>query len=167
MTTIQEVFSKEEIAERVKDFAEKLNRSENVSNTSLVCVLTGGLYFFSDLSKLISKEVICDFVGYSSYHDNLQSSGVFTLDLSHDIKGRDVILVDDIIDTGSTAKALMAELEKKGANSVRFLAVLGNVPVLKKDSRMEALFDHDGKWMCGYGMDNKGFDRQGEDIVPI
>ena len=91
-----------------------------------VCVLKGAFMFLADLIREMKGEVTCDFIALSSYGSGTQSSGEVRLlkDLDRGLEGRDVVIIEDIVDTGLTAHYLMRQIESRGPRSVRLCALL-------------------------------------------
>ena len=158
--------SKEEIAAKVLEVAQSINALPDKENISIICVLTGGLFFFSDVVKHLNFNVMLDFVDYSSYQNNTQmSEGCFKLDLSHSITNRDVILLEDIVDSGKTAIALLSEFNKRNPKSLKMISLLGKPKAAAQNSQIEIVWEHDDGWVMGYGMDSNEFERNIDHLV--
>jgi hypoxanthine phosphoribosyltransferase len=154
---IKEVLiSKEEIARRVRELAQQITSDYAGKDLVLVCILKGATIFWSDLSRQIDLPLVSDFVAVSSYGDKTTSSGVvkFRLDLSQGIEGRDVLIIEDIVDTGRTLACLKENLLMRRPASLRICALLD------KPSRreVEVFIDYIGftvpnAFVVGYGLD--------------
>ncbi|MFH0871209.1 MAG: hypoxanthine phosphoribosyltransferase [bacterium] len=154
---IKEVLiSKEEIARRVRELAQQITSDYAGKDLVLVCILKGATIFWSDLSRQIDLPLVSDFVAVSSYGDKTTSSGVvkFRLDLSQGIEGRDVLIIEDIVDTGRTLACLKENLLTQRPASLRICALLD------KPSRREVgvFIDYIGftvpnAFVVGYGLD--------------
>ena len=108
----RELVSEEEIRERVAGLAEQIQEDFRGSDLVVVGLLTGTLMFLADLVRKIDLPMRLDFIGVSSYRDGTESTElVFTKELRLDVRDRDVLLVDDILDTGKTLRAVISKLE--------------------------------------------------------
>lgn len=145
----------EEIVEISKNIAKKLTEKFSDKFPIVVCVLKGAAPFHAELIKHLDFDLEVDYVQVSSYKGT-KSTGTLTLkkDLETNIKGRDIIVVEDIVDTGLTLKNLTAEFQKREPNSITF------VTLLDKPSRREvdAKADFVGKtidnlFVIGFGLD--------------
>ena len=152
------MFTKEEIDEKVSELAEALSRDYKDKNPLFVCVLKGAVMFFADLTRKMNIDLEMDFMVMSSYGNKTESSGVVVVskDVSVDVKGRHVVFVEDIVDTGFTAKKLLNLMEGRGAASVK-LACLIDKP-LRRQTQIEA--DYIGfavpdVFVVGNGLDYK------------
>ena len=149
--------TKEEIAERVKELAKKITEDYAGKEPVFVCILKGASVFFTDLIREIDLRLTTDFMAISSYGSATKTSGVVRVlkDLDRDILGKDVIIVEDIVDTGVTLKYLRGMLMHRGASSIRVVTLLDKtarriVPDLKVDY---VCFDIPDAFVVGYGLD--------------
>ncbi len=160
---IKEFISKEKIKEKVKELALQIKKDYG-DNVYCLIVLTGAIVFFKDLRRALEKEgVNVDFtaVKVSSY-EGTESTGKlnYELRISKRVKGKDVLVVEDIIDTGLTLNVLKKDLIDSGAESVKICALLD-----KKDKRkFDVKIDYNGfvipdKFIVGYGLDYEGMHR--------
>jgi hypoxanthine phosphoribosyltransferase len=140
----------------VEGIAEKIRTKFPSGRPVLVGVLKGAAVFLSDLIRAVGGPLEVDFIQTSSYSDPLAPSKdvMITKDVSIDLKGRDVIVVDGIVDRGKTARAVMGHLKTKGPAS------LGFCTLLLRDSTGDIAIDYVGKripegFIVGYGMDYK------------
>ncbi|UHA75313.1 hypoxanthine phosphoribosyltransferase [Paenibacillus sp. 481] len=150
------VFSEEQIQARVKDLGEQLSRDYEGKFPLVVCVLKGAFIFMADLVKHVSVHLETDFMAVSSYGASTKSSGVVRIlkDLDVSVEGRDVLIVEDIIDTGLTLSYLIEVLQGRKANSIR-VVTLFDKPA-RRTANMEA--DYKGfvlpdEFIVGYGLD--------------
>lgn len=150
------LFTEEQISERVSSLAEQINRDYGSSPVAVVSVLKGSAPFAMDLIKRLKTDTYIDFIAASSYGAGTNSSGHLTVtkDLSLDIKGLDVIVVEDIVDTGFTLTKIKEMLSGRGAKSVKIAAMLS------KPSRRVVPIDIDylgyeipDEFVIGYGLD--------------
>ena len=102
--TIRVLLSEEEVDRRIKEKKNKINRDYAGKEVHLICVLKGGVFFMCELAKRITVPVSLDFMSVSSYGDDTKSSGVVRIvkDLDQPLEGKDVLIVEDIIDSGRT-----------------------------------------------------------------
>jgi hypoxanthine phosphoribosyltransferase len=150
------LLTQEQIQKRVAELAAKLTEDYAGSQPLLVGVLTGAVVFLSDLIRYMQMPVCIDFVQLRSYGDRTVSSGNVEIvkDLSQPVAGRDVVIVEDIVDTGRTLAYLVEELRRRGARSVRTCALLD-----KRERReVEVQVDYVGfgipdAFVVGYGLD--------------
>ncbi len=153
---IQIVYSEEEVRNRIKEMGEQISRDYAGKEVHLICVLRGGSFFMCELSKYITVPVTIDFMSVSSYGVGTESSGIIKInkDLDDAIAGKDVIVVEDIIDSGRTLSHLMDLLETRRPESLALCTLLD-----KPDRRvMEVNVDYTGFqipdfFVVGYGLD--------------
>ncbi|MBN3524359.1 hypoxanthine phosphoribosyltransferase [Paenibacillus apiarius] len=150
------VFSEEQIQARVQELGEQLSRDYEGKCPLVICVLKGAFIFMADLVKRISVPLELDFMAVSSYGASTKSSGVVRIikDLDVPVDGRDVLIVEDIIDTGLTLSYLIEVLQGRKANSIR-VVTLFDKPA-RRNVDMEA--DYKGfvlpdEFIVGYGLD--------------
>lgn len=120
------LFTEDQIGNRVKELGEEISIAYEEKDLVVVSLLRGSFIFAADLVRRLSIPVEIDFVTTSSYEHSESSTGVVDIvhDLRADIKGRDVLIVDDIIDSGHTIKAVKEHLEGKGPASVKICTML-------------------------------------------
>jgi hypoxanthine phosphoribosyltransferase len=149
------VYPHQLIASEVARLAEEINKAYSGRELLVIVVLKGALFFAADLLRGLRIPVRVDFVKLSSY-DGMMSSGhvQLTKDLDTDVAGRDVLVVEDIIDTGLTLSFLVELLYKRGVGSLRVCTLID------KKERRQAQFDPDfvgfdcpGGFLVGYGLD--------------
>ncbi|KAG2665492.1 hypothetical protein I3760_15G010700 [Carya illinoinensis] len=156
------LWTKDEISSRVTELASQISADFGAADSPvLVGVATGAFIFLADLVRNIQLPVSVDFVRAESYGCGTLSSGVpkLSLDLKVDVKGKHVILVEDIVDTGNTLSSLIAYLESKGASSVSVCALLDK-PTRRKvhfqlvgEGKFYRGFECPDYFVVGYGMD--------------
>ena len=112
--TIKVLVSEEEVEKRIRDLGEKISKDYEGKQVHLICVLKGGVFFMCELAKRITVPVSMDFMSVSSYGDGTTSSGVVKIakDLDESLEGKDVLVVEDIIDSGRTLSYLLEILKK-------------------------------------------------------
>jgi hypoxanthine phosphoribosyltransferase len=150
------MLSAEQIAKRVRELGAQIARDFQERSVVLVCVLKGSFVFAADLARAIDLPVRIDFLGVRSYGEGTESSGVvqITQDLSRPIEHEDVIIVEDIVDTGLTIAHLMDLFRTRSPRSVHVCALLHK----PARSRVEVKLDYVGftiedKFVVGYGLD--------------
>jgi hypoxanthine phosphoribosyltransferase len=152
---IRMLFTAEQIAARVKEIGTQLRADIGPEEITLLCILKGSFIFTSDLARAIDGPVNVEFLGVASYGDDTKSSGAvqITHDLTASIRGRHVVIVEDIVDTGLTLEYLMRVLSARHPASLRVCALLqkpaGKSPI-KPDY---SCFDLGDDFVVGYGLD--------------
>lgn len=148
---------KEDIATRVRALGQAITRDYAGKEPLMVCVLKGAALFFTDLIREIDLPLTTDFIALSSYGNAVNTSGVVRLlkDLDEDVSGKDMILVEDIVDTGVTLEYLRNMLKNRGAASVRFATLLNKTARREvKDLKIDYVcFDIPDEFVVGYGLD--------------
>ncbi len=150
------LISKEEIANRTAELGEQISRDYKGKRPLLVCVLKGSVMFFADLVRQISEDVELDFMAISSYGSGSTSSGEVRVlkDLGVKVEGRDLLIVEDIVDSGITLSYLTNLLKTRGAASVEICTLLD-----KPERRQRRLkpkyvgFTIPNEFVIGYGLD--------------
>ena len=149
--------TREKIQEKVRELGQRIGKDYQGKSPVMICILKGACVFFSDLIREIPLPLTTDFMAISSYGSATKTSGVVRIlkDLDKDILGKDVIIVEDIVDTGITLNYLMKILIQRGAASLRIAALLDKtarrqVPDLKVDY---CCFDIPDAFVVGYGLD--------------
>ena len=152
----------EELQQRVAELGQAIAKDYTNENPILVGVLKGAVVFMADLIRQMPIEMTMDFVALSSYGGGTRSSGVVKLaaDLSMPIDDRDVILVEDIIDTGRTVSYLKRNLETRHPRSVRLCALLDKIERREVEVDIDYLgFTIPNVFVVGYGLDYDGLYR--------
>jgi hypoxanthine phosphoribosyltransferase len=145
----------EVIQTRVHALAQDIRR-DHPDNVHFVCVLKGAFVFLSDLSRALPGDCSLDFMAVSSYGQSTKSSGQVQLikDLSTGIEGRDVVIVEDIVDTGLTLTYLQDILRARAPRSLRTACLLSKPSRRKVNVKVEYIgFSIDDKFVVGYGLD--------------
>lgn len=144
------------LAKRIADLGLQLSEEYRDKDLALVAILKGSFMFLADLSRAISVECTTDFLGLSSYGHGTSSTGVvqITSDLSASIEGRDVLVVEDIIDTGLTMSYLLANLSTRKPRSLKICTLLHKPSRQKVDVPIDYVgFTIDDHFVIGYGLD--------------
>ncbi len=153
---VKVLFSEEEVDTRIREIGEQISKDYEGKEVHMICVLKGGTFFMCELAKRITVPVSLDFMSVSSYGNGTQSSGVVKIvkDLDETIMGKDVIVVEDIIDSGRTLSYLMELLRDRKPASLRLCTLLD-----KPDRRVvDVDIDYTGfkipdEFIVGYGLD--------------
>ena len=154
---IKVLLSEEEVDARIQQVAAKISKDYAGKEVHLICVLKGGVFFMCELAKRITVPVTLDFMSVSSYGDDTKSSGVVKIvkDLDQPLIGKDVLIVEDIIDSGRTLSYLLKILEDRHPNSIRLCTLLDKPERrVKKDVKVDyCCFNIPDEFVVGYGLD--------------
>ena len=154
---INVLIKEDEIVARVKELAEQINRDYEGKTLHLICILKGSVFFTCELAKRITSPVEIEFMSVSSYGSGTESSGDVKIkkDLEHSIEGENVIIIEDIIDSGNTLSRLSKLLAKRNPKSLTICTLLD-----KPERRVvdDVNVDYVGfvipdKFVVGYGLD--------------
>jgi hypoxanthine phosphoribosyltransferase len=150
--TIRELISEEDVAAKVKEIGAQITKDYEGKAVHLICVLKGGVFFTCELAKRIEVPVSLDFMSVSSYGDDTKSSGVVKIikDLDESIEGKDVLIVEDIIDSGRTLSYLIEVLKQRNPASIRLCTLLDKPERRVKDY---VCFNIPDEFVVGYGLD--------------
>jgi len=150
------LLTEDELQAKIKELGAKLSEDYRDRNPLLIGVLKGAFMFMADLAKAITIPVEIDFMAVSSYGSSTKSSGVVRIikDLEVSVEGRDVIIVEDIIDSGLTLSYLIDVLERRNARSVAVVALLDKPDRRKVNLDIEYKgFTLPDEFVVGYGLD--------------
>ena len=155
---ISTLISEEELEQGILRVAGLINEAYAGKDLHLICVLKGGVYFMTELSKHISPDihVSVDFMSVSSYGSSTASSGVVRIikDLDETITGKNVIVVEDIVDTGNTLSYLLEMLKDRGPASLKLCTLLDKPSRRTKDVKVDyTAFEVPDKFVVGFGLD--------------
>lgn len=153
---VRVLLSEKEVDDRIKDIGEQISREYAGKQIHLVCVLKGGSFFMCELAKRITVPVSLDFMSVSSYGSETKSSGVVKIvkDLDEPLKDKDVLVVEDIVDSGRTLSYLLEMLKDRGPRSLKLCTLLD-----KPERRVaQVTVDYTGfqipdEFVVGYGLD--------------
>lgn len=152
---IKTLISQEEIQERIKELARQIEKDYNSEEIVMIVILNGAAFFAMDLAKNITSSVLVDFMKISSY-SGTQSTGnlKMKLDLSQDILDKNVLIVEDIVDTGRTLYYLKDYLLSKNPKSLKICTLLNKEERREFDINADYVaFDIPNKFVIGYGLD--------------
>ncbi len=155
---IEVLLSEEEVERKIQELGERITEDYTGKNLHLICILKGGVFFMTELSRRITLPVTIDFMAVSSYGDGTESSGRVRIvkDLDEAIEGKDVLIVEDIIDSGRTLSNLIEMLKNRRPASIKLCTLLD-----KPERRVVPVeVDYVGfripdEFVVGYGLDYK------------
>ncbi|MDI9520054.1 MAG: hypoxanthine phosphoribosyltransferase [Bacillota bacterium] len=150
------LISEEEIKEAVQQLGKKITEEYRDKSPVFVCILKGAAVFFSDLMREVDLPLTIDFMAISSYGSSTKSSGVVRIlkDLDHDVLNKDVLVVEDIVDSGLTLTYIQKVMSERGANSVRLVTLLDKPERRKTPLEVDyACFQIPNEFVVGYGLD--------------
>ena len=153
---IKVLISEEEVDARIRELGEKISKEYEGKQIHLICVLKGGVFFMCELAKRITVPVSMDFMCVGSYGDGTKSSGVVRLakDLDESIENKEVLIVEDIIDSGNTLYYLMDVLRQRKPASLRLCTLLDKPDRRVKDVHVHSTgFEIPDEFVVGYGLD--------------
>ena len=154
--TSKVLISEEEVDARIRELGEKISKEYEGKQIHLICVLKGGVFFMCELAKRITVPVSMDFMCVGSYGDGTKSSGVVRLakDLDESIENKEVLIVEDIIDSGNTLYYLMDVLRQRKPASLRLCTLLDKPDRRVKDVHVDWTgFEIPDEFVVGYGLD--------------
>ncbi len=157
------LFSENEIQNKIKELADEMNKFYNGEEVIAICVLKGAVMFATDLVKHLNMPLKMEFIRLSSYGTGFNTSGkVNAVDISlPDLNGKNVLIIEDIVDTGLTAKFLMDFMNTNfHTKSTKFCSLLDKKITRKTDIEPDYYgFEIDDKFVVGYGLDYEGYMR--------
>lgn len=154
---IQEIlYSEEALKNRIKELASKISKDYEGKDLVVVGILKGSVIFAAELIKNISVMCEIDFMAVSSYGNSTETSGVVRIlkDLDHSIEGKDILIVEDIVDTGVTLSYLLKYLTARKANSIEIVALLNKPARRTAEIDVKYIgFEVPDGFIVGYGID--------------
>ena len=153
---VKVLLSEEEVDAKIREIGEQISRDYEGKQVHLVCVLRGGSFFMCELAKRITVPVSIDFMSVSSYGSETKSSGVVKIvkDLDDPLIGKDVIVIEDIVDSGRTLSYLMEMLKERKPASLRLCTLLDKPDRRVIDVNIDYLgFQIPDEFVVGYGLD--------------
>ena len=153
---ISVLLDEKKVDTRIQEIGEQISRDYEGKQVHIICVLKGSVFFACELAKRITVPVSLDFMSVSSYGDDTESSGIVKIvkDLDEKLAGKDVLIVEDIIDSGRTLSYLMEILQQRKPNSMRLCTLLD-----KPERRVVEVpvdytcFEIPDEFVVGYGLD--------------
>ena len=153
---ISVLIAEEDVDKKIREIAEKISKDYEGKTVTLICILKGSVFFTCELAKRITIPVKLDFMSVSSYGAGTESSGRVKIikDLDDSVEGKDIIVIEDIIDSGRTLSHLMTLLSSRKPNSIKLCTLLD-----KPDRRVVPVdvdytgFNIPDKFVVGYGLD--------------
>ncbi len=159
-SNLEVLYSEQQIQGRIRELGQQISHDYVGRDLVLVSVLKGSCVFLADLMRAIDLKLTIDFMSVSSYKDGTRSTGDVEIlkDLSNSIRGKDVLVVEDIIDTGLTLSRLLDILGSRGANSIKLASFLDKPePRIKTELKIDYTgFVVPNKFVVGYGLDAAG-----------
>jgi len=153
---LEVLLSEQQIQSRIKELGAEITRDYAGRNPLLIGVLKGACFFMSDLLRAIDTRLGIEFIAISSYGSSTRTSGEVRIlkDLDVPVEGRDLIVIEDIVDTGLTLSYLMANLKSRGAASVKLVALLDKHERREREVEIDYLgFQIPDHFVVGYGLD--------------
>ncbi|MDQ3021531.1 MAG: hypoxanthine phosphoribosyltransferase [Bacteroidota bacterium] len=153
---LEEYISREKISKRIKKLAKKINKDYKGKKPIFIGILNGSFIFLSDLIREIKIECEIDFLKLSSYGDEKISTGNVTMlkELNCQIENQDIIIVEDIVDSGLSANFIKNIIEQKNPKSLKFISLLFKKNTSKLNFKIDYTgFKIDNKFVVGYGLD--------------
>ena len=153
---ISVLISEEEVQKRVRELAAQISKDYEGESVKLICILKGSVFFTCELAKRITVPVILDFMQVSSYGSQTVSSGTLKVkkELDEPIEGDNVIIVEDIIDSGNTLSRLVPMLQERNPKSLKVCTLLDKPETREVDVKVDYNgFNIPDKFVVGYGLD--------------
>ncbi len=153
---IRVLHSEEEVDNKIREIAEMIDRDYAGKPIHMICVLKGGAFFMCELAKRIKSPVSLDFMSVSSYGNGKSSSGVVRIvkDLDEPLEGKNVLVVEDIVDSGRTLSYLLEIVKDRHPESVRLCTLLDKPERRVKDVKVDyCCFEIPDEFVVGYGLD--------------
>ncbi len=150
------LIDEETIENRIKEIAEQISKDYEGKEVRLICILKGSIFYTAELAKRLRIPSTIDFMSVSSYGAGTVSSGQVNIkkDLDESIEGLDVIVVEDIVDTGNTLSQLIPELKKRNPKSIEITTLLDKPSRREVDIDVRYIgFEVEDKFVVGYGLD--------------
>lgn len=161
--------SEQEIQEKITELAAQLNKAYAGKKPIFLSILNGSFLFTADLFKQITIEAEVCFIKLASYKGTSSSGNVITaIGLDANVNGRDIIIVEDIIDTGKTLHHFLPQLESSNPSSIKIAVLLNKKEALAYPIKVDyACFDIPNKFVVGYGLDYEGLGRNTKAIYQL
>jgi hypoxanthine phosphoribosyltransferase len=154
--TLRVLLSEEQIQARVREMGAAIDRDYPDGKLHLICILKGACFFLADLARALHRDAFVDFMGISSYGKGTTTSGEVkvTKDLDISVEGADLLIVEDIVDSGVTLTYLVHLLEQRKPRSIRIAALLDKPERRKRPVKVSYVgFQIPDEFVVGYGLD--------------
>lgn len=156
------LISAEEIQKAITKMAHQINNDYDNQHVTAVCILKGGVVFFSDIIRKLKMPLKCEFLATSSYGQEKKSSGEvkLTMDLKYPVEGEHVIVFEDIVDSGLTLSYILKLLKARHPASIKLATLLFKPECLKIEAKIDYVgFNIGNEFVVGYGLDYAGLYR--------
>ena len=156
MENINVLINKARLEKRIEEIAKEIEKDYEGKDIVFLGILKGSVPFMWELAKRIKNNVVFEFIEVSSYKNN-EDTGIVTLhkDIKNSIEGKDVIIIEDIVDTGKTIKFLLEHLKDKNPNSVKIATLLSKPSKIVIDLNIDYIgFKIEDKFVLGFGLDD-------------
>lgn len=153
---IRVMISEEDVDKRIEELGRQISQDYAGKQVHLICILKGSVFFTCELAKRISVPVSLDFMSVGSYGDGTTSSGIVKIakDLDETLEGKEVIVIEDIIDSGRTLHYLLDVLQKRQPNSLKLCTLLDKPDRRVKEVKVDYVgFEIPDEFVVGYGLD--------------
>lgn len=153
---IRVLLSEEEVDKKIEELGARISKEYSGKEVHLICVLKGGIFFTCELAKRITVPVSLDFMSVSSYGADTKSSGVVKIvkDLDEPLEGKDVLIVEDIVDSGRTLSYLIEILKQRNPSSIKLCTLLDKPERRVTDVKVDYTgFEIPDEFVVGYGLD--------------
>lgn len=153
---ISVLISEEDVDARIAEIGRQISEDYAGKQVHLICILKGSVYFTCELAKRITIPVTMDFMSVSSYGDGTSSSGIVKIakDLDESLEGKEVIVIEDIIDSGRTLYYLLDVLNRRNPNSLRLCTLLDKPDRRVREVKVDYVgFEIPDEFVVGYGLD--------------
>ena len=148
--------TEEQLNKRIAEIGAQITEKYRGQSVYLICILKGSIFFTTELAKRIDLPMTMDFMSVSSYGSGTESSGDVKIkkDLEHSIEGENVIIIEDIVDTGNTLSYIVKKLEERNPKSVKICTMLDKPSRRVSDIKADYIgFEVENLFMVGYGLD--------------
>lgn len=159
---LTELISAEDVQNKVQEIGAKLSKEFAGEDLTAICILKGSCMYYADLVRSMNLDIQCEFIGVSSYQGGTKSSGEvkLTLDLTVPLENKNVLLVEDIVDTGLTMNYLKKTIEARMPKRLVTTSLLLKPAALKTECFVDYVgFEIENRFVVGYGLDYQGYYR--------
>lgn len=153
---IRVLLTEEEVDSRIREIGEQISKDYEGKQVHLICVLKGGVFFMCELAKRITVPVTMDFMAVSSYGNEKKSSGTIKIvkDLDEALEGKNVIVIEDITDSGRTLSHLLPMLKERNPESIKLCTLLDKPEARVTNVNVDyTAFEIPDEFVVGYGLD--------------